>query len=141
LNCGEGPDKGSFFFLCEEALSIRIYTSYFAKLKTLPSDILPISICAKTPFWYDGVQYPKLAPSWSILCEYKLGRDEDAYCFRFHREVLGKLNAELVLEELRNLSGSKDAVLVCYEKPADFCHRHLVAAWLYNKTGVSVDEL
>ena len=28
-----------------------IYTSYFAKLKALPNNIIPISICAKVPSW------------------------------------------------------------------------------------------
>ena len=29
-----------------------IYTSYFAKLKSLPENIIPISICGKAPDWY-----------------------------------------------------------------------------------------
>ena len=32
-----------------------IYTSYFAKLKYLPKDIVPISICGKCPEWYKGI--------------------------------------------------------------------------------------
>ena len=31
---------------------MNIYTSYFAKLKKLPDNIIPISICAKVPNWY-----------------------------------------------------------------------------------------
>lgn len=26
--------------------------------------------------------------------------------------------------------GHDDIALICYEKPSDFCHRHLVAQWL-----------
>ena len=33
----------------------------------------------------------------------------------------------------------KDVALVCYEKPSDFCHRHLVADWL-NKNGFECKE-
>ena len=33
-----------------------------------------------------------------------------------------------------------DFALVCYEKPSDFCHRHLVADWL-NKNGYDCEEL
>lgn len=29
--------------------------------------------------------------------------------------------------------------LICYEKPSDFCHRHLVADWL-NKNGIPCEE-
>ena len=30
-------------------------------------------------------------------------------------------------------------VLICYEKPDDFCHRHLVANW-FNENGVNCKE-
>lgn len=33
----------------------------------------------------------------------------------------------------------KEICLICYEKPSDFCHRHLVADWL-NKNGVKCKE-
>lgn len=46
-----------------------IYTSYFAKLKSLPDNIVPISICGKTPDWYKGLQYKKLAPKYDFFCE------------------------------------------------------------------------
>lgn len=35
--------------------------------------------------------------------------------------------------------GENDIALICYEKPTDFCHRHLVADWL-NKNGFKCDE-
>lgn len=31
-----------------------LYTTYFAKLRTLPPDITPVSICGKAPEWYTG---------------------------------------------------------------------------------------
>ena len=44
-----------------------IYTSYFAKLKSLPDNIIPISICGKVPNWYTGLQYKKLAQNTTFL--------------------------------------------------------------------------
>lgn len=38
------------------------------------------------------------------------------------------------------LSGGKDIALICYEKPTDFCHRHLVAEWL-TTNGIKCDEI
>ena len=35
-----------------------------------------------------------------------------------------------VLKDLSELSGGNDIALVCYEKPGDNCHRHLIADWL-----------
>ena len=47
-----------------------------------------------------------------------------------------------VIKELNylvpNVNG-KDIALICYEKPSDFCHRHLVAEWL-NKNGFKCEE-
>lgn len=46
-----------------------LYTTYFAKLRTLPPDITPVSICGKTSEWYTGAQYKKLAPKWDFFQE------------------------------------------------------------------------
>jgi len=35
-----------------------------------------------------------------------------------------------VEDHLYFMSDGMDIALVCYEKPGDFCHRHLVAEWL-----------
>jgi len=107
-----------------------IYTSYFAKLKKLPESIIPISICGKAPDWYKGIQYKKLAPKYGFFMEWKKNHDNDYYIEHFDKEVLNNLNAEQVVYELYKLSKSKDIVLICYEKPSDFCHRHLVHKWL-----------
>ena len=124
-----------------------IYTSYFAKLRNLPWYYKPISICAKPPNGYSGLQYKKLAPTYSILMNYKKNLDKELYTERFEKEILDKLNPEDVVKELLTLAGnfkgvnySPEIVLVCYEKPTDFCHRHLVADWL-NEYGYDVQEL
>lgn len=46
-----------------------IFTTYFAKLKSLPSNTVPISICGKAPDWYKGLQYKKLAPKYRFFME------------------------------------------------------------------------
>lgn len=111
---------------------MKIYTSYFAMLKKLPDNVVPISICGKAPDWYTGIQYKKLAPKWGFFQEWKKNHDNDFYVEHFSKEVLDTLSREQVLKELEYLSGGKDIVLICYEKPGDFCHRHLVAVWLGN---------
>lgn len=35
-----------------------------------------------------------------------------------------------VKELLRTITSHRDIVLCCYEKPGDFCHRHILAEWL-----------
>lgn len=118
---------------------MKIYTSYFAKLRSLPENIVPISICGKAPDWYTGLQYKKLAPKYGFFMEWKKTHDNDYYIEHFDSEVLNLLDAKAIYEELSKMSGRKDIALICYEKPSDFCHRHLVAKWL-TKNGIPCDE-
>lgn len=125
-----------------------IYTSYFAKLKSLPHNIIPISICAKVPSWYEGLQYKKLAPKYDFFMKWKENHDNDYYIKCFNEQVLNELNVLTVIKDLIDLIPqdlisehglNKTICLVCYEKPSDFCHRHLVADWL-NKNGFKGKE-
>lgn len=110
-----------------------IYTSYFGKLKTLPTDIIPIAICAKVPTWYTGLHTKILAPSYYCLMDYKNNPDWNKYIERYQRETLSKLDAEEVANMLYTLADSEDIVLLCYEKTGDNCHRNLVADWFIEK--------
>lgn len=122
-----------------------IYTSYFAKLKELENhNIIPISICGKAPDWYKGLQYKKLAPKYGFFVEWKKNHDNDYYIKHFQSEVLDGLNATEVILDFSKMDygfnvGENDIALICYEKPLDFCHRHLVAEWL-NQNGFKCEE-
>lgn len=131
-----------------------IYTTYFAHLKILPENIFPVSICAKAPNWYTGAQYKKLAPKYRFFMEWKQNHDNNYYISHFKSEVLNTLTPATVLNELQlklpeNVRAKMDTpvqinkdwhiALVCYEKPQDFCHRHLVADWLQSN-GVECKE-
>ena len=116
-----------------------IYTSYFAKLKYLPENITPISICGKAPDWYNGLQYKKLAPKYDFFMKWKENHDNDYYIKCFNEQVLDKLDPMKVYCELCSLAKNDEVALICYEKPSDFCHRHLVAEWLKER-GFDVEE-
>ena len=116
-----------------------IYTTYFANLRHLPQSIVPISIAGRKPDFFKGPEYKKLAPKYGFFSRWKLTRDNDYYESCFRQQVLDELTPEQVVKELGAISGGKDVALVCYEKPSDFCHRHLVAAWL-RKHGINVQE-
>ena len=123
-----------------------IYTSYFAKLKKLPSNVIPISICGKAPNWYTGLQYKKLAPKYGFFMKWKENHDNDYYIEHFNKEVLDDLDPFSVISDLQNLlinngyDENSNIALICYEKPGDFCHRHLVSDWL-TKNGIPVNEI
>lgn len=107
-----------------------IYTSYFANVKKLPQNIIPIAISASIPKSVRMTMYQKLAPSYDILMTWKRTPDREKYIKDYNEQVLSRLDANKVVNELYRLSHGKDIALICYEKPDDFCHRHLVAEWL-----------
>ena len=114
-----------------------IYTSYFAKAENFDRNKYAlISIAGKAPDGWQYIQYKKLAPSWSIWKEWhdntpvnKKG-SRTRYIHRFVWEILARLNPQDVLNRIRELAGNKTPVLFCYERPGDFCHRHIIAKWL-----------
>lgn len=115
-----------------------MYTGYFAKEKKYRElGLVPVSISLYTPQWFNGTKYTKLSPNTSILFSYKEGKlDQDGYVRRFINEVLNQLDYKAVIADLEALTNAnqENIVLLCYEKPSDFCHRHIVAEWLnYNK--------
>lgn len=131
-----------------------IFTTYFAQLHNLPENIIPVSICGKAPEWYKGLEYKKLAPKYSFFSEWKINHDNDYYVEHFNTEVLDqlfplKVVTELQMrlpEEVKNkmklpFYNNPDwhIALICYEKPEEFCHRHLVAKWL-NENGFGCTE-
>lgn len=136
---------------------MMIYTSYFARLNSLPDNIIPISICGKAPDWYNGLQYKKLAPKYDFFIKWKESNDNDYYIKCFNELVLNVTSVKEVLSDIYKIlpENFKDdlesdiynwfenpfnhIVLICYEKPSDFCHRHLVADWL-NKNGFRCEE-
>jgi len=91
-----------------------------------------VAISQGVPKWYKGKVYKKLAPSWALV---KV-EDEKEYVRRYKYEVLDRLDPAQVLKEL-----GEDAVLLCWEKPGEFCHRRIVAEWLEGELGIEVPEL
>lgn len=116
---------------------MKIYTTYFANLKKLPKNIVPIAISLSKPI--PMTSYEKLYPTWNILNAYKNGGDEEKYIKEYTVIVLNRLNPNAVYEDLKRLSNGNDVALVCYERPEKFCHRHLVAEWM-TANGYSVSE-
>lgn len=117
---------------------MRIFTSYFGRTALLQrSGIVPIGIALWLPRWYSGKSMKSVAPTGYMV---KGDITQDRYVELYNKEILGKLRVEEVVYEIERLSGGKDAALLCYEKPGDFCHRHLLADWLTRESGLVVEE-
>ena len=109
-----------------------IKTSYYANkdLRHLKGKMKLMGISQSAPRWYRGESFKLLAPPWELV---KL-KDEERYAQIYRSEILAKLDAWKVAAYLDN------CVLLCWEKPEEFCHRRLVAEWLERFTGQKVPE-
>lgn len=121
---------------------MEIYTSYFDNIKTLEdNNIVPVSICCYPPRDLNLHNYSLFAPSRDILSNCR--GSITLYKQRFTREILNMLSKDDVdnfLKELKTNFEGKDIALCCYEKPNEFCHRHLVAEYLNQNFGLHITE-
>ncbi len=106
-----------------------MFTSYFANVKKLPADLVPVSIARGSPRGFTGKKELRLAPSWAMLKMTK--PDYDA----LFADILAKLDPAELYAPL-----GENAVLLCWEKPGDACHRRLVAEWLEAALGIEIPE-
>ena len=117
---------------------MEIYTSYFGNAKALEkADIVMVGIARWKPKFFSGINLLDVAPL-PFMLKGNLTREQ--YIESYNRYVLDKLDCKRFLDILGKISLGKDVALCCYEKPNDFCHRHLLADYLENKIGLVVEE-
>lgn len=127
-------------------MNINIYTSYYANIPNIPQGYITISIAGRCPPFYKGLEYKKVAPKIGFFTEWKKNNDNDFYIREYNKQVLDTLDATKVIQDIINLareqnhSNNLNIVLLCYEKPNEFCHRHLLSNWLY-QYGYIIEEL
>lgn len=112
-----------------------VLTGYFAQAKKYKEKNLTlVNIALVKPEWFkeSTEAYPDLYPTREMLYEFNYSGNIDNY-INSYSEILSKLNPEKVYRDLNN------KIILCYEKPTDFCHRHLVAIWL-NQNGFECRE-
>jgi len=114
-------------------------TSYFTSKKILQPNLKLVSISRKPPVWFTLSHqiYNPLCPSWDLVMSYKSGEiTEEAYTIRYYNEILNNLEPARTYQEL-----GEDAILLCFEKAGDFCHRRIVADWFLKHLQIEVKEL
>ena len=114
---------------------MKIYTSYFGNWRRW-NGLIPINIALKPPTKGMKTIY-ELTPTKEIL---SLKDSPDSYTIKYFN-LLDNLDAETILDEIEQLSNKQDCVLLCYEKPFQFCHRHIVADWLKTNLNIEVREI
>lgn len=103
-----------------------IETSYFGKMKKMPivDQRRCMAIVYNKPYGIKLYNLSKLAPSRIILLEYKLTGNEHRYREEYFARLY-QLGINRVISTI-----PKDAILCCFEKSEDFCHRHLLREFL-----------
>lgn len=109
-----------------------IYTSNFSRCGT---DSRAVSIALKSPDWYKGREYKRLAPPYWLLEDYHKNKDVESYSLYYYSDVLSRLNPCEIIHEL-----GYNVILLCWESPGDFCHRHLVSEWLNKELDLGIEE-
>ncbi len=103
---------------------IIIKTGYFAQAHVyFSAGYELISISKFPPKSFNGLKYFPLSP-------FKLDYPSLELYVNDFKSKLDSLNASKVVNDLIELSNQKPVVLLCFERPDDFCHRQIVADWL-----------
>lgn len=119
---------------------MKIYTSYFGNINNLiKNNIIPIGVCCYPPNDFKGVNLTSIAPTPDILNNCRSNHQE--FRKRYKAEVLSIFkDPNLFIDRLRFITDNKDCALCCFEKPDEFCHRHLIADWLNETLNLDVHE-
>lgn len=116
---------------------MKIYTSYFGNARKLnEAGVMIICVAIGRPRFIQAPQMLNVCPTRYMIS----GACSHEEYLKMYDDILAKQDARKVMEQIQALSGGKDVALCCYEKPGDFCHRHILAKWLTEKTGIEITE-
>lgn len=115
---------------------MKIRTSCFGMAKMLEkAGIEPVAICRGKPKRFNGRCVDELAPTWPMM-KMPLNDFLDSY-----GKMIERLDATEVAQTIWDGRdrGCEAVALMCYERDAGECHRHVVADWM-TKAGIEVAE-
>ena len=126
---------------------MKFYTSFYGNIKNIPEEYKLVSISLDIPEYIENrvdIWDKRLAPNRDIFREYKdsPGGSEKRFVQRFKEEVLTKYLITDILKDWSDKCGLLETyVILCYETPDCFCHRHIVSEFLSEKFNVNIQEL
>lgn len=119
-----------------------IYTGYFhlaQNYKYQAAGLTPVSIARGTPSWFKGARLTELAPNPTLLHRYKQKLITEEQYKKEYLYQLDSLRWGNILKVLHEYN-CEDTILLCYEPPSKFCHRHILAEYLTENTDFYVSE-
>lgn len=125
---------------------MEISTGYFSKAKTYMGMGYALVSIARVAPWFLSKELKlyscdELTPTDEMLA---LKDQPNEYEPRYFEEILHPISPIKIFNKLYLIArreATNKVVLLCYESPEKFCHRHLVAKWLMDKLGQKVEEV
>ena len=103
----------------------KIYTSYFARACRMIPDRRLVSVSLSTPKEFGGAFARELNPTPMMIHNIKNNIiTPEEYEEAYRSEILSKLSPYVIANKYMG------KVLCCWEKPEQFCHRHIILNWL-----------
>lgn len=122
-------------------VSTVIYTGNYENCKS-GRKIVSISGDGGKQVGFTGKRYKLLAPKLSFWKTWhdnigKIPEKENNifYIKQYYESVLKNLDISQLLKELNG------SIMLCYESNLEFCHRHIVAAYIECESGIIVPEI
>ena len=117
-----------------------IYTGYYGGLSQLVNDTIKVQISNSAPVPVD-VRFEKAIPDWGlIVVPYKEGKITKDEYREMYVTKLDKYKEHIFAVIANMVKNGKDIIFLCYEKPGEFCHRHIFADYLNAAFGKKVVE-
>lgn len=119
-----------------------IYTSYYGASRYLSaSRYHKVSISLHKPKGLKIDHEPRLAPSQALLDAWHEGLSIEQYVTRYRAEMSLHGDLRAIFADIAKRADKKDIVLLCYERPGQFCHRHTLAHIVAERYGYYMQEL
>ncbi len=127
-----------YIYTVKRTKKMKIFTSYFGNSRKLKeAGIKIICVAIGKPRFIAGIpQMLNVCPT-RYMVSGPCSHDE---YLKLYDRILASQDATQVVKQIEMLSGGKDVALCCYEKPGDFCHRHILAKWITENTGIEITE-
>ena len=124
----------------DKIITNMIYTGYYSKIKEyVDSGLTLLSISRTKPeFAKSCIDIPQLFPSDKILWDHKKGKIDDMEYTSKYLDQLNELGVDRIIKMIQIFGDN--VVLLCWESPEKFCHRHILADYINKNSSVVVEE-
>lgn len=109
-----------------------LYTANFKSYIGCPG--MPYCVSQSMPKWVEMMRLRTLAPTWDMIYAYKGGALQwEKFKIKYFEILKQRHNT---LENIIKIARTGNIILVCWEKPNQNCHRHLIVQYCIEQLGL-----